>query len=72
MKDTDSFGNPLPEGGCVDSGSSPMAVAEAMATTSLLMACSSAMKNGEIVKYNATTRTALITDEDGLTRRLSH
>jgi hypothetical protein len=65
----DSIGNELPKSKWV---SNPNELGEALATNTFLLACEIALSKNKIVIYDKETKSATITDENGLVSFVSH
>ena len=67
---TDSFGNTLPKP--IFKPKNNEEICKALTISTFLFSCISAMNKGNTVEYNKDTKSALITDTNGLFSHISH
>jgi hypothetical protein len=72
MNKTDSFGNALPKSVFLQHGESWEKINAALAMNMFLLAIDVALSVGKVVNYSKDTKSATITDRNGLTGTINH
>lgn len=68
----DSLGNPLPQGIMLPMNATPDQLGHALAVNSFNLAASVALEKGKVVIYDASTKSATISEPNGMTTFISH